>query len=103
LEPNVYYIPPVHVPTAFLRQMFGPGVQEALHTYAGAVLDEDLAAVLCLFGCSEQIMARWRRQGKEVVGFGQDGREIVRVPVREPVHIREAFDQTYQIARVNCP
>ena len=28
LEPNVYYIPPIHVPQPFLRQMFGPGVDD---------------------------------------------------------------------------
>jgi hypothetical protein len=29
--------------------------------------------------------------------------EIIRVPLREPVHVRPAYDQLYQIARVNCP
>src|SRR3972149_2019784 len=29
-QPNVYYIPPIHVPTKFLTQMFGPGVPEAM-------------------------------------------------------------------------
>ncbi|MEO8270259.1 MAG: 4Fe-4S dicluster domain-containing protein, partial [Aureliella sp.] len=27
--PNVFYIPPVHVPDPFLEQLFGPGVEEA--------------------------------------------------------------------------
>ena len=27
LEPNVYYIPPMHVPVQYLEQMFGPGVE----------------------------------------------------------------------------
>ena len=35
LEPNVYYIPPVHVPPAYLRQMFGWGVDEAIATATG--------------------------------------------------------------------
>src|SRR3989337_2913079 len=33
-QPNVYYIPPRWVPRQYLRQMFGPGVDEALQKYA---------------------------------------------------------------------
>ncbi len=29
LEPNVYYIPPLHTPPAFLQQLFGPGAEAA--------------------------------------------------------------------------
>ena len=42
LEPNVYYIPPVHVPRAFLRQMFGADVREAIETYRPASDDPKL-------------------------------------------------------------
>ena len=49
LEPNVYYIPPVHVPTSFTRQLFGPGVDEAVKTYRNAPNDPDLAGLMCLF------------------------------------------------------
>jgi hypothetical protein len=37
------------------------------------------------------------------VGSEEDGKEIVRVPLREPVLIREAYDDKHQVARVNCP
>jgi len=30
-------------------------------------------------------------------------RALIRVPLREPVFIRQAFDEKHQIARVNCP
>ncbi len=103
LEPNVYYIPPVHVPVPFLRQMFGPGVEEAVKAYRQAKEDLDLQGLLCLFGCTEMIMAHWRRRGDTVMGIGEDRREIVRVPIREPVYVRAAFDEKYAIARVNCP
>jgi nitrate reductase beta subunit len=33
LEPNVYYIPPIHAGEAFLKQMFGPSVAHAVATY----------------------------------------------------------------------
>jgi len=58
---------------------------------------------MCLFGCSEKVMPRWKRTGDVVIGLEEDGSEIVRVPVREHIHIRQAFDEKYQIARVNCP
>ena len=50
LEPNVYYVPPLHAPVPFLEQMFGPGVHEALATYKKAATDPDLAGLLALFG-----------------------------------------------------
>jgi nitrate reductase beta subunit len=103
LEPNVYYIPPIHVPPPFLRQMFGPGVDEAIATYKNAPKDADLAGLLCLFGSSEQLMTKWRRQGETVTGSNDEGASIVNVPMREPVHVRPAFDKLYQIARTNCP
>ncbi len=103
LEPNVYYIPPIHVPTSFLRQMFGPGVDHALKVYRSAARDPDLAGLLCLFGSTEALVSRWRRDGETVVGSDDKGTTLVRVPLREPVHIRPAFDSKFQVVRTNCP
>jgi nitrate reductase beta subunit len=103
LEPNVYYIPPIHAPVSFLRQMFGPGAEEAVKTYRAAANDPDLTGLLGLFGSTEQVVPRWRREGETVVGMNDDGAESIRVPLREPVHVRPAYDQLYKIARVNCP
>jgi nitrate reductase beta subunit len=103
LEPNVYYIPPIHAPVSFLRQMFGPGAEEAVKTYRAAANDPDLTGLLALFGSTEQVVPRWRRDGETVIGLNEEGGEIIRVPLREPVHVRPAYDELYQIARVNCP
>jgi len=103
LEPNVYYVPPIHVPRPFLRQMFGPRVDAAIATYRGAADDADLAALFCLFGSSERVMPRWKRTGDTVIGMEEDGTEIVRVPVREPVFIRAAFDAARGVVRTNTP
>lgn len=103
LEPNVYYIPPVHVPPKFLKQMFGPGVEDAIAAYRNAADDLDLAGLLCLFGSSDQIMPRWRRRGDVVMGLDEDGNELKRVPMNEPVHVRPAFDPRQQLVRINCP
>jgi nitrate reductase beta subunit len=101
LEPNVYYIPPVHVPRPFLRQMFGPGVDHAIETYRASADDPDLAGLLALFGSTPRIVPRWKRSGNDVIGFDEDGAEIIRVPLREPVHIRKAFDLAHDVARSN--
>jgi len=103
LEPNVYYIPPVHVPVPFLHQMFGPGVEQAIKAYRAASADPDLAGLLGLFGSTEQVIPRWRRQGDTVIGMDDARREIVRVPMREPISILPAFDARYGVVRTNCP
>jgi nitrate reductase beta subunit len=103
LEPNVYYIPPIHVPKQYLLQMFGPGVGNAIATYRTAKDDMDLAGLLALFGSSETVMTRWRREGGNVVGLGEDGREAVRVPIREPLRVIQGWDPRLQAARTNCP
>jgi nitrate reductase beta subunit len=103
LEPHVYYVPPVHVPLRFLRQMFGPGVDRAIETYRAAPEDPDLAGLLTLFGSTERVVPRWKRTGDTVIGMEEDGSEIVRVPLREPVFVRQAFDATRKVMRTNIP
>ncbi|MBM3287151.1 MAG: dehydrogenase [Candidatus Eisenbacteria bacterium] len=103
LEPNVYYIPPVHVPRSFLRMMFGPGVDHAIESYRKAPDDPDLVGLLSLFGSSPQIVPRWKRLGDSVIGLTEAGAEILRVPMKEPVHIRKAFDLAAGVTRTNTP
>jgi len=103
LEPNVYYIPPVHVPRPFLSQMFGPGVGHAIATYRNAPKDPDLAGLLALLGSTEAVIPRWRRKGDLVIGADESGSEIVRVPAREPLHVLNGFDARYGAARTNIP
>ena len=103
-EPNIYYIPPRWVPRPYLYQMFGPGVDEAIGKYIAP--DRELLAVLQLFRRSQEIIFRYEIQegpkayetsihGKNftmyndtVVAFGEDGHEIFRTTVEEPIHVR---------------
>jgi nitrate reductase beta subunit len=101
LEPNVYYIPPVHVPRPFLYQMFGPGVDQAIEVYRNAPNDMDLAGLLSLFGSTELIVPRWKRQGETVIGMDEKNNELIRVPIKEPVHVLQAFDAKQGVARTN--
>ncbi|MBL8215189.1 MAG: hypothetical protein JNK87_31005 [Bryobacterales bacterium] len=103
LEPNVYYIPPIHAPVSFNQQLFGPGAGDAMKAYRNAGNDPDLASLLCLFGSTEMMVSRFRRTGDVISGSDDKGAEVVRVPMREPVYIRPAIDTKNQLVRINCP
>lgn len=103
-QPNIYYIPPRWVPREYLRQMFGPGVDEAIERYTNP--SRKLLAILQLFRASEKMIFRYEiiegpkyREitigGKKrelfddvVLGFDQRGREIARLRVHEALHVR---------------
>ncbi|NUN47244.1 MAG: dehydrogenase [Candidatus Brocadiae bacterium] len=103
LEPNVYYVPPLHAPAAFLTQIFGPGVEEATKAYLNAPNDPDLMGLLALFGSTEQIIPRFRRVGGEMLGLDEDGTELIRVPIQEPKYIRMAVDAARGVLLTNVP
>jgi nitrate reductase beta subunit len=102
--PNGFYIPPRWVPRPYLRQMFGPGVDEAIERYNNP--DRELLAVLQLFRRSNRIIFSYKvEEGSKVyegtvngrkvsiyndtvIAFGQDGRELFRTTVEEPIHVR---------------
>jgi nitrate reductase beta subunit len=104
--PNGYYIPPRWVPRAYLRQMFGPGVDEALERYRYP--DRELLAVLQLFRRSNRMIFSYRIEpgpkvyerdvgGKlfemfndTIIALGREGQELFRTQVEEPVHVRPA-------------
>ena len=106
-EPNGYYIPPRWVPRDYLRQMFGPGVDQAIERYTNP--DRELLAVLQLFRRSNRIIFRYElKEGPKIfegelrgrkvtlyndtiIAFGKDGKELFRTTVEEPVHVRPAI------------
>jgi nitrate reductase beta subunit len=101
LEPNVYYVPPVHVPDSFNMQMFGPGAPAAVKAYRNARNDKTLAGLFALFGSTERTIPYFRIVGDSAVALDDAKREIMRVPIYEPVHVRPAQDRLYQIMRSN--
>jgi nitrate reductase beta subunit len=105
LEPNVYYIPPIHVPFSFLEMMFGPSAKEAVERYQAERKDEDgrLRGLLALFGCTPRTVERFKIAGGEAIAMNEKGEELVRVPVKEPVFIRPGFDPASGVARLNTP
>ncbi|MGE0653164.1 MAG: 4Fe-4S dicluster domain-containing protein, partial [Alphaproteobacteria bacterium] len=103
-EPNGYYIPPRWAPRPYLRQMFGPGVDEAIEKYSFP--SRELMAVLQLFRASQTIVFRyeiiegekifertvngrkWELFNDTVIGFSRNGSEVARVSVEEPRYER---------------
>jgi len=101
LEPNTYYIPPVHVPPPYLTQMFGAGVGDAIATYRKAAEDPKLLGALLLFGATPEIIHHYKVVGNHSIGFNEDGAELVRVPLKEAVVVRPEFDDRYKVYRTN--
>jgi len=103
-EPNVYYIPPVHVASkSFLTMMFGPGVQKAQETYRNAMEggDEQLLGVLLLNLASDRIISRFEVKDGYATGWDDQGNEVARVPLKEPTMIRPAYDGALSAYRYN--
>nr|WRX76276.1 nitrate reductase [bacterium] len=99
--PNVFYIPPIHVPDPFLEMIFGPGVEEAKQLYRNLKNDRQLLGALLLFGASPRIITRFEVQGDEAVGWDVDGVECARVPFTEPTYFRKHYDEQYGAYRQN--
>ncbi len=103
-EPNIYYIPPRWAPRPYLRQMFGPGVDEALARYAAP--SRTLLALMQLFRATQTMVFRfeikegplvfetekegqpWQMYDDTIIGFDAKGREVARMSVVEPLHER---------------
>ena len=103
-EPNIFYIPPRWVPRPYLRQMFGPGVDQAIERYAAP--SRELLAVLQLFRITQKVIFRYEiREGEKIfeteiggkpwtmyndtiIGYDRNGKEVVRTAVEEPTYER---------------
>jgi nitrate reductase beta subunit len=105
LEPNVYYIPPIHVPESFNKQLFGPGVKKAVEAYHKGYEDIKLIGIVMLMGSTNKVIHSYKVEGNIVNGFcyGYDasGNELVKVPIKEPIMIRQAYDQERKVPRLS--
>jgi nitrate reductase beta subunit len=94
-EPNVYYIPPIHVEPTYLHQLFGPGVEHAIETYSTTKTDDHLLGLMMLFGCTDRILHSFDVKDGIAYGYDDKGEEIVSVPLDEPTFIRDYFDEVH--------
>ena len=103
LEPNIYYIPPIHADRTYLHQMFGPQVDGAVERYKKLTEDPVAQGLLVLMGSTDKIMHSFKVGESDVAGFDEKGGELVRVPVTEAVIERAAFDEKLGAPRNNTP
>lgn len=103
LEPNIYYIPPIHADRDYLRQMFGPKVDAAIERYKKLPGDAIAQGLLCLIGSTDKILHRFTVDKGIARGFDDKGAELVQVPVVEPVIERKAWDDKLGAIRNNTP
>ncbi len=101
LSPNVYYIPPIHVPADYLQQMFGAGVQHAIDTYRSIVEDETLQGLLQLFGSCPEIMDRFEVKKGRARAWDATGLLVAEVPVTEPAILRPEHDRRRKVYRMD--
>ncbi len=104
-EPNVYYIPPIHVPEAFNNQLFGPRSKKAVEMYKSATEDINLIGLLMLFGSTDKIVRKFKVEGDIktgfCIGFDENNMEVARVPLTEPIIIRNKFDEERNVNRIS--
>lgn len=102
-EPNVLYIPPIHVPDEFNRQMFGPAALKATETYRNmrAGKEPELRGLLLLFVSTNKILSKFSVTADEAIGYDEKGADVVRVPLTEKPVKREFYDSTRNVYRHN--
>ena len=94
--PNVYYIPPIHVDKTYLAQMFGPGAGDAVETYKRR--EAKTVGLLSLFGSTDHWVDKFKVAGGQATAY-QAGKELVTVPVKEPVVFRVYRDEKHDTFR----
>lgn len=103
LEPNIYYIPPIHASIDYLVQMFGPNVEESIENYKRLREDPIAKGLLVLMGSSDRILHSFKVKDGIAYGYDEQGAEIVSVPVTEPVLVRDEIDTKLGAVRINTP
>jgi nitrate reductase beta subunit len=104
LEPNVYYIPPIHVASDdFLTMLFGPGARAAIDSYKRAMNGDDpeLLAALLLAVSTDRIIHRFALNGETVQAWDETGEQVVDMPVKVPTVERVPFDPDVDVYRYN--
>lgn len=103
LEPNIYYIPPIHADRDYLIQMFGPNMDESIARYKKLREDPVTQGLLVLMGSTDRIIHSFKVTSGIAYGYDEKGDELVSVPVTEPIIERAKFDPTNGTVRNNTP
>ncbi len=103
LEPNLYYVPPIHAPKEYLTQMFGPNVEDAMQRYKDIQKDPIAQGLFVLMGATDRIIHRFDVKGKDVRAFDEKNDLILSVPITEPVIERNPYSEALGAIRQNTP
>ena len=101
LEPNLYYIPPRWAPRSYLKQLFGPNVEQAIERYSDP--DERLFGVLRLFGMTDKIIGSYAMLDRAVRAFDEQGDHLLDIDFDEPIFVRPEYDEVAGTMRFNEP
>ncbi len=103
LEPNIYYVPPIHANKEYLFQMFGPNVEESIEAYKKLKNDPVAQGLLVLMGSTDHIIHRFEVKNGKAYAYDEKGIEIIHVPVTEPMMVRTSWDEKLGVIRTNTP
>ena len=103
LEPNIYYLPPIHANREYLGQMFGPNVEETIGRYDKIKDDPVAQGLMVMMGSTDRIIHRFKVEKGIAYGFDEAGEELVHVPVKEPLFDRPAWDEKTGLIHNNTP
>ena len=85
--------------------MFGPGAAKAVELYKNAAKDSTLVGLLMLFGSTGKIVHSFDVEGDietgHCIGYDSKGQEFIRVPIKEPIIIREKHDANENVNRIS--
>jgi hypothetical protein len=83
--------------------LFGPGARAAIETYKRAMLGDDpeLLAALLLAVSTDRIINRFALSGDTVEAWDEDGKHVVRMPLKLPTVERDPFDPELSVFRHN--
>lgn len=89
------------MPDEFNRQLFGPGAKRSTELYTKAYDDEKLVGLLMLFVSTDRIIHSFKVKKALCYGYDDQGREVVKVPLKEPIVVRKAYDRQSDVHRIS--
>ncbi|WP_336358923.1 4Fe-4S dicluster domain-containing protein [Haloarcula sp. CGMCC 1.6347] len=109
-QPQVFYMPPYHVPPEFLTQMFTPNTEVKENEWPGDTYEEsvrivqerarnpshEVLGILQLFGATTRLIETYNVKENRVKGWDRNGEKVVDVPIEEPMEVREGEQWTNQ-------
>ena len=54
-----------------------------------------------LIGSTDRIIHSFKVQNEHCIGYDEEGNEIIRVPIKEPIIIRKEYDQNLDVHRLS--